>query len=337
MEKRIGMAIIGCGYWGPNYVRIFNELDDSNLLYIADIDRGKLTKLIKNSSVKATKDYKEILKDPGVDAVVVSTPSSTHYEIAKNCLLGGKHVLVEKPMTLTSKDAEDLIKIADAEKKVLMVGHTFMFNPAVQKLKEYIKDGTLGDICYLSFVRTGLGPVRSDVNAMWDLATHDVSILNFILEKNPNKVSATGECYIQAGIEDVVFLNLKFQSKIIANVHASWLNPHKIRQVTVVGNKKMAVLDDVSSTEKIKLFDKGVLKEQNYSNYGEFQLILRSGDILIPDVKMSEPLKNQCMHFIECVKKNKKPISDGNNGLGVVRVLEAAQKSLKNGGCEVGV
>jgi predicted dehydrogenase len=333
----VNLALIGCGYWGPNYVRVFNEIDDSNLIYIADVDHAKLTKLTKNSSIKVTKDYKEILADDKVDAVVISTPSTTHYEIAKNCLLKGRHVLVEKPMTLSSKESEELIKIADSKKKVLMVGHTFMFNPAVQKLKEYIKDGTLGDVYYISLVRTGLGPVRKDVNAMWDLAPHDVSILNYLLDTTPNRVSAIGGDYIRENIEDVVFINLTFESKILANIHASWLNPHKVREVTVVGSKKMAVFDDVAATDKIKLFDKGVQKEYAYASYGEFQLKLRSGDILIPDIKMSEPLKNQCLHFIDCVKNNKKPITDGRNGLEVVKVLEAAQESLKNGGREVSI
>jgi len=333
----VNIALIGCGYWGLNYVRIFNEIEDSNLLYVADVDYGKLTKLAKNSSIKITKDYKGILEDDKVDAVVISTPSTTHYEIAKNCLLRDKHVLIEKPITISSKEAEELIRIADSKKKVLMVGHTFLFNPAVQKLKEYIKDGTLGDVYYISLVRTGLGPVRNDVNAMWDLAPHDVSILNYLLDSTPSRISALGGSYIRDNIEDVVFMNLIFKSKILANIHASWLNPHKVREVTVVGSKKMAVFDDVTATDKIKLFDKGVQKEYAYASYGEFQLKLRSGDILIPDIKMSEPLKNECLHFIDCVKNNKKPMTDGRNGLEVVKVLEAAQDSLKNGGKEVSI
>lgn len=328
-------AIIGCGYWGPNYVRIFNEIDDSNLLYIADVDHKKLAKVVKNSDIKITKNYEKILEDDEVEAVVISTPSSTHYKIAKDCILKDKHVLVEKPLTLSSKESKELIELAESRKKLLMVGHTFIFNPAVQKLKEYIKNGTLGEIHYLSFVRTGLGPVRKDVNAMWDLAPHDISILNYLLESTPSKVSARGEWYIQQGIEDVVFLNLKFENKILANIHASWLNPQKVRQVTVVGSKKMAVFDDVSQTEKLVLFDKGVQKEYTYASYGEFQLKLRSGDILIPDIKMTEPLKNECIHFIECIKNNKKPITDGRSGLEVVRILEMAQESLKNAGREV--
>jgi predicted dehydrogenase len=333
----VNIALIGCGYWGPNYVRVFNEIEDSNLIYIADIDIAKLTKLTKNSSISVTKDYKEILEDDKVDAVVVSTPSNTHYEIAKNCLLKGKHVLVEKPMTVSSKESEELIKTAESKKKLLMVGHTFMFNPAVQKLKEYIKDGTLGDIYYISLVRTGLGPVRKDVNAMWDLAPHDVSILNYLLDSIPSRISAIGGAYIRENIEDVVFMNLIFKNRVLANIHASWLNPHKVREVTVVGSKKMAVFDDVSQTDKIKLFDRGVQKEYAYASYGEFQLKLRSGDILIPDIKMSEPLKNECLHFIDCIKNNKKPITGGRNGLDVVRVLEAAQESMKNRGVEVSI
>lgn len=327
----INIGIIGVGYWGPNYVRIFNELQESNIYVCCDIDskRLELVRMI-NSTIKITNNYTELLTDPQVDAVVVSTPASLHYRITKECLEAGKDVLVEKPMTLNTKEAEELIDIAKGAGKILMVGHTFEFNPGIQNIKEYMDRGDLGDIYYLHFSRTGLGPIRKDVNAMWDLAPHDISILLYLLNEMPVEVSATGQWYIQKGIEDVVFMYLKFPNNVIASVHTSWIDPYKIRKTTIVGSKKMLVFDDTENLERIKIFDKGVQTTGNVDSYGEFRLQLREGDIHIPRVEGGEPLKNEVSHFLKCVIDREVPRTDGKSGLRVVKVLDAAQKSLKN-------
>lgn len=309
------IGIIGVGYWGKNYARIFNEL--GHQLYCCDIDK---TKRIKG--YKFTTDYKQL----EVDAVVVSTPPATHYEITKYCLEAGKDVLVEKPITLNAKEAEELVQIAKEEEKILMVGHTFIYNPAVQKLKDY----DVGDICYLYSERTGLGLIRNDVNSMWDLAPHDISIFLYLLDAMPTEVFAVGHSYLQNDIEDVVFITLKFPNNILANIHVSWLDPYKIRRTTVVGTKKMVVFDDINKLETLKIFDKGVDRTRKvYADYGEFQLSVRDGDVSIPKIEMTEPLKNQCKHFIDCVINRKKPLTDGENGLNVVRILEKAEQKLR--------
>jgi len=280
-----------------------------------------------------------LVYNPNVDAVVVSTPASTHYEMVKECLEYGKDVLVEKPFTLSSRDAEELVVLARKKERVLMVGHTFIYNPAFCELKRLASSGDLGGIYYLHFSRTGLGPIRKDVNVMWDLAPHDLSMLLHLVEEMPVRVSARGQSYLQEGIEDVVFMTLDLPNGVLAGVHASWLDPYKIREVTVVGSKKMAVFDDVEKLETLKIFDKGVERsgEKIYAGYGEFQLSVRDGDIRIPKIEPGEPLKNQCKHFLECITKRKEPITGGEEGLKVVQILEAAQKSLGSNGVPISV
>ena len=330
-DEMINSGIIGLGYWGPNYVRIFNELSQSKISYCCDIDDTKFEHIKHaNPLIETTNNYKDLLFSSDVDAVIVSTPASTHYKIVKDCLESGKDVLVEKPIALNSKDAEELVKLAKKKKRSLMVGHTFVYHPVVQKLKEYVYNGDLGDIYYLHFSRTGLGPIRKDVNAMWDLAPHDISMLLYLLEDMPIEVSAKGQSYLQEGVEDVVFMTLRFPKNILASIHVSWLDPYKIRRVTVVGSKRMAVFDDVNKLETLKIFDKGIDRygEKSYADYGEFQLSIRDGDVHIPKIEMSEPLKNQCKHFLECIQERKKPLTNGEEGLKVVKILEDAQESL---------
>ena len=336
----ITIGIIGLGYWGPNYVRVFDSLPESEVCYCCDTDTEILQNMkISNRPLKVTSNYQELLSDPEVEAVVISTPASTHYQIAKECLEQGKDALVEKPFTLSSKEAEELVELARRNKRVLMVAHTFEYNPAVHKLKEYVSSGDLGHIYYLHFSRTGLGPIRKDTNAMWDLAPHDISMLLYLTGDLPLQVSATGQSYLQQGIEDVVFLTLTMPHNILASIHVSWLDPYKIRNVTVVGSERMAVFDDINKIETLKIFDKGVQRfgEKSYAEYGEFQLSVRDGDIVIPKIEMSEPLKNQCLHFLECIKEGKQPLTDGQEGLKVVKILEAGQESLHNNGQAVKV
>ena len=323
------IGIIGVGYWGLNYLRIFNELEQSKISYCCDISSSKFEQ-IKHIAplIETTDDYKDLLFSSDVDAVIISTPASTHYRVVKDCLVAGKDVLVEKPITLNSKSAKELVDIAKKERRILMVGHTFIYNPVVRKLKDYIYNGDLGDIYYLHFSRAGLGPIRKDVNAMWDLAPHDISMLLYLLEDMPTEVSAKGQSYLQEGVEDVVFMTLRFPENILASIHVSWLEPYKIRGVTVVGSKRMAVFDDVNKLETLKIFDKSIDRDGDYAGYGEFQLSIRDGDILIPKIEMTEPLKNQCKHFLECVRERKEPLTNGEEGLKVVEILDRAEKSL---------
>lgn len=328
----ISTAVIGCGYWGINIVRILNQSDETQVYAICDLDTLKLSAIsTKYPGVKTVQDYHEIEADPKIDAVVVSTPGSTHYEIVKSLLKSGKHVLCEKPITLSSDEAMDLHKTAESEKRVLMVSHTFLYNDSIRFIKEHISSGRMGAPLYLNFTRTGLGPIRSDVNALWDLTPHDISIMLYLLDKTPLSVTAFGQSYIQKGIEDVVFITIEMEDRIMIQMHISWLNPYKTRELTIVGEKQMVVFDDVSTGEKVKIFDKGVDYQTSTGNFGEFQLALRDGGITIPNIKNREPLKTEIDHFISCIVNSEKPLTDGMNGYDVIRILEAAQKSLDSG------
>ncbi len=331
----VNVGVVGCGYWGPNYVRIFSELKGITVSCCCDLDDKNLDKVRRiHPSVRTTKDYVEIVKDPDIDAVVVTTPLNTHYKIAKACLDNGKHVLIEKPFTASSKEAEELMKISEKKKSVLMAGHVYNYHPGVRKLKEISEKGELGEPYYISAERVGLGPIRKYASALWDLATHDICIAIYLMGKPPKSVVAEGGSYIQEGVEDLVFLTLKFPGGVVCNIHATWIAPEKIRKTTFVGSKGMAVFDDVSKSEMIKIYereiDKGLL--DSTPKYTDHQSIVRMGDIRIPNVEQSEPLKNLCEHFLDCILNRKKPLTDARNGLEVVKVLEAAETSLKKGG-----
>jgi predicted dehydrogenase len=329
----VKIGIVGCGYWGPNLVRDFSEIDGVKVASCADLSESRLAAVKKRlPEVSATKNSADIISDKSIDAVVIATPASSHYKIAKDALVAGKHVFVEKPITSTIEEAEELIRIADKAKKILMVGHTFEYNPAVERMKECIQKKDVGDVYYITSRRLNLGKIREDINAMWNLAPHDISILIYILGKSPTEVRAWGGTFLQENIEDVVMMTLTFPGNIIANIHVSWLDPLKVREMVVVGSKKMIVYDDVNNEGKIKIYDKGADKMVSSDTFGEFQIKLRGGDILIPKLAMYEPLKKECEHFIECITHGKSPRTDGENGLRVVKVLIAAQESLKNGG-----
>ncbi len=329
----VRIGIIGCGYWGPNLIRDFYETDGVKIVSCADLSEARLAPVRKRfPDIATTTDSAEIIKDKSVDAIVIATPASTHYKIAKESILAGKHTFVEKPLTFVPREAEELIALSEKMKKVLMVGHTFEFNPAVEKMKECIKKKELGDVYYITSRRLNLGKIREDINAMWNLAPHDISILIYLLEKMPTEVRAYGASFLQEGIEDLVMVILKFPGNVVASVQVSWLDPLKVRDMVVVGSKKMIVYDDVANEGKIKIYDKGADRFASAQAFGEFQIKLRAGDCLMPKLPMHEPLKRECEHFIDCVVNNKKPMTDGHNGLRVVRVLTAAQESLKAGG-----
>lgn len=332
----INIGIIGCGYWGPNLVRDFYEIDEVRIVTCADLSTDRLSAIKKRyPDVGVTNNYADIMADRSIDAVVIATPAHTHYKLAKESLLSGKHTLVEKPLAFAPAEAEELVAISEKTKKVLMVGHTFEFNPAVEKIREYLTKKELGDVYYMTSRRLNLGKIREDINAMWNLAPHDVSIFIYLLGQMPTEVRAWGASFLHDGIEDFVTATLTFPGNIIANLQVSWLDPLKVRDMVVVGSKKMVVYDDVDNEGKIKVYDKGADKLASAQNFGEYQIKLRAGDVLIPKLSMYEPLKKECEHFIKCIKESKVPLTDGRNGLRVVKVLTAAQESLKNGGVAV--
>jgi predicted dehydrogenase len=330
------VGVVGCGYWGPNLIRNFVNLSGADVKSCADISEKRLQHM-KNlySSIATTMDYTEIVNDPEIDAVVVATPVSSHFEIAHAALEAGKHVFVEKPLTRSVEEGLKLVKRAEEKNLVLMVGHTFVFTAAVNKIKELIESGELGEIYYISTSRVNLGIFQEDINVIWDLAPHDVSIMNYVLGSRPESVSAVGHSYIRPGIEDVAFVTMQYPEKRLANIHVSWLNPSKIRKTTVVGSKKMLVYDDVSSLEKIRLYDKGVTVQPHYDTFGEFQLSYRYGDISIPRLDDAEPLKIECQHFIDCIEKGAAARSSGADGLDVLLVLDAADRSVKQNGTQI--
>ena len=331
----IKLGIIGVGGWGKNLLRNFQEQPEAEVVIASDLVGSRLNAArTKYPEMAVTDDYGEILRDPAIEAVVVATPGGTHFRIARDCLLAGKDVFVEKPMALTARDCRELCEIADQKKRIIMVGHLLLYHPGVIMLKEELRAGTIGDLYYLYSQRVNLGKIRRSENALWTFAPHDVSVALYLIGQEPVSVSARGESYIQPGVADVVFTTITFPGKVLAHLHVSWLDPHKVRRVTIVGSRKMLVFDDMESSEPIKIYDKGVPEDLEYDSYGEY-LHLRYGDVHIPWVKAGEPLKAETGHFIDCVKERKQPLSSGRNGLAVVQVLEAAQQSLDQGGAAV--
>lgn len=338
----VNFGLVGVGYWGPNLARNLNNTENATLAWVCDASDKALGKIAAGyPKVSTTNSVAEMLSAPDLDAVVVATPAGTHFELAKQCLQAGKHVLVEKPLAMSTAHCDELIDIAGSKNLKLMVGHTFLYSPPVLRLKEIVESGEVGDVYYAYSTRANLGQIRKDVNAMWNLAPHDVAIFLYLLGAAPVSVSAKGITQIQPGIEDVVFMYLDFPGNITAHVHVSWLDPGKVRKLTLVGSKKMVIYDDVDADAKIQILDKGVTKVSNgaesFSSFGEFQLLLRAGDVLIPKIPATEPLKVECQHFADCIISNERPLTDGIHGRQVVRVLEAAQESMNNGSRQVEV
>ena len=330
--KTLNVGIIGYGYWGPNLTRNFFEIPMSELVAISDLKQDRLQRArTLYPDVVTTPDYTELF-DLDLDAVVISTPPATHYPLAKECLEHGLHVLVEKPLTLTSEHAEELINLAASKGLTLMVGHTFEYNSAVMALKDYINNGELGDIYYLDAARLNLGLFQKDSNVLWDLAPHDISILLYLLGEKPISVSAQGMQSVFEGIYDVAYMNLVFPNRVSAYIHVSWLDPCKVRRVTAVGSKKMIVYNDMEAEQKLKIYDKGVdMPAYTNGGFSEFLCSYRSGDILIPKIKLVEPLRQECQHFLDSIVNGEPPCSDGDDGLSVIKILEAAQRSMANG------
>ena len=332
---------MGVGYWGKNLLRNFNALPGAEVIQVCDQRENILHALAKQyPGVSTTPRFDEVLANPEVEAVVIATQTPLHFTLAKAALEAGKHVFVEKPLAQRVEEAEELVALASSNNLRLMVGHLLMYHPAFTYVDNLIQRGELGDIRYLYSVRVNLGIIRQQENALESLAPHDLSLALLFLNSNPVAVSATGQSFLQEGIEDIAFATIFFEKDKLAHLHTSWLDPHKIRKVTVVGSKKMAVVDDMESTEKVRLYDKGVDLQpgetRSYTNYAE-AMSLRTGDIVIPKITMSEPLRSECQHFVDCVRTGSTPRSDGKNGLMVVRLLSAAQASLREGGARVEV
>lgn len=334
----LNVAVVGCGYWGPNHIRNFKALPDCDVRMVCDIDETRLTH-IKDlyPETKISTNFSAIIQDKEIDAVVIATPVYLHYEFAKESLLAGKHVLVEKPMAPSVPECEALIEYAARQDLVLMVGHTFVYSVAVQKIKEIVQSGYLGDVFYIRSSRLNLGLFQNDINVAWDLAPHDISIVLYVMEQNPVSVNCLGKAHVNPGIEDVTNMTLDFSNGCFATIHSSWLDPNKIRKMTIVGSKRMLVYDDTEPLEKIRIYDKRVEAPPHYDTFAEFQYSYHYGDVHAPYLKHIEPLKTQCQHFVDCIKNKALPDSSGLDGLWVVRVLEAASESLKRHGARVNI
>lgn len=333
----VRVGVIGFGQWGPNHVRNFSLQDGVEVGCVCDASDARLSAARKFlRGVAVTKDAAELIRAADIDAVVVATPTSAHFALVKAAIEHGKDVLCEKPLARTAAECRELAELAAQHGRILMVGHIFLYHPSVLHLKTDLDRGELGRVYYMDAVRTNLGPVRQDVGAIYDLASHDISIFNFLLGTRPIEVSATGSSVLRKGVEDVAFLTLTYPGNVTCHVHTSWLNPRKVRQLTVVGDHKMAVWDDMNNLEPIRYYDKGVTAD-HYSSFGEFHLILRDGQITIPKVQSGEPLARQDAEFIECVRLRRPPVADARCGLAVVGIMEAALESLQDRGRAVAV
>jgi predicted dehydrogenase len=335
-QKMLRIAVFGAGHWGPNLIRNFHNHQTSEVAWVVDRDTARL-ELTRSRfpDIGVTQDAAAVLNDSEVNAVIVATPTTTHYEIAAGALRAGKHVLVEKPIATSVAEAEELCELAECGGRILMVGHVFLFNAAIRQVKEALDAKELGRIFYLSMVRTNLGPIRMDVNAAWDLASHDLSIANYWLQSPPLSVAAHGGSWINSGIEDAVFAHLWYPDDVMVTLHVSWLSPRKVRDITVVGEKGMLTFDDMNLSEPLRLYDKQVtdrLTPGFIDTFGSFRTSIREGDIRIPRVAVGEPLKAECDHFLECIVSGARPITDGQSGAAAVRALAAMDRSIRNDG-----
>jgi len=322
----VSVGVVGLGYWGPNLARNFDRLPETELRWICDASEESRARAAPQfPEARVSGDLDELLADDALEAVVIATPVPLHADLAVRALQAGKHCFVEKPLAQSVEDAERVVEAARGAGKVLMVGHLLEYHPGVAKLKEVTASGQLGDIRYIYGNRLNLGKLRPDENALWSLGAHDVSVVLHLAEEEPSELHAFGKSYMRPGIEDVVFCYLRFPSGLMAHLHLSWLDPHKERRFTVVGSQRMATFDDMELEQKLVIYDKGF--DEDWSSYGEY--IARSGDVWSPRVSNEEPLRIECRHFAECVREGRDPVSDGVNGVRVVRVLEGLQRSLE--------
>jgi predicted dehydrogenase len=336
-QDSVRVAVVGAGQWGKNHVRTFSQLRESRLVTVCDLDEARLASVRSQyPGVKTTTRFDEVVQDPGVEAVVIASFASQHFDQARRALEAGKHVLVEKPMTLDAGDAEVLARLATTTGRCLLVGHLLLYHPAVVKMQQLVESEDIGELFYLYSQRLNLGQVRKDENALWSFGPHDVAVALYLFGCEPVAVTAKGSAFLQKGIVDVVFVTLHFPQRRMAHIHLSWLDPHKIRRTTLVGSRKMVVFDDMEPTDKVRIYDKGVDIRREPMSYEDY-LHVRFGDILIPHIGSAEPLRQECQHFLDCVRGRAMPRSGGPHGLQVIRVLAAAQKSLELDGVPVSV
>jgi predicted dehydrogenase len=336
MKNSLKVGLVGCGYWGPNHIRNFCSLAEVDIKRVCDLDIGRLS-YIKQiyPGIETTTVFEDILNDRRIEAVVIATPVHSHFKLAKQSLLAGKHILVEKPMASSVPECQELIRLAERQKRIIMVGHTFIYSAPVQAMKKFVDSEYLGEIFYISSQRLNLGLFQKDINVAWDLAPHDISIILYILGQDPTAVNCQGKAHVNGTVEDITTMTLEFPDNAFAIVQSSWLDPNKIRKMTVVGSKRMVVYDDTEPLEKIKIYDKHVEVPPHYDSFAEFNYSYHYGDVHIPYIKQVEPLKVQCQHFVDCIRTNSKPESSGLEGMRVVQILEAASSSLKAGGAKV--
>ena len=336
MTRKLKVGVVGCGYWGPNLIRNFRSLPACQLKIMCDLSQKRLVHLkTLYPEVQRAMDYDHMLNGVELDAVVIATAVKSHYPMAKASLLAGKHTFIEKPMASSSEQCEELIEIAQKKGLVLMVGHTFLYCPAVRKIREIVASGDVGEIRYICARRLNLGLFQNDINVAWDLAPHDISIILSVIGELPITVNCRGSAHITQGIEDVTTMCLGFAKQRTAIIHSSWLDPRKVREMTIVGSKRMIVYDDVAPLEKIRIFDARVERPPHYDTFGEFQYAYHYGDMYVPYIKQEEPLKTECQHFLDCIKHGTPPLTDGKQGLELVRILEASTRSLEKGGAPV--
>ena len=333
MEKKLNVAIIGCGYWGPNLIRNFYSNPDCEVKYVCDMDESRLSHIVSlYPKIQTTTETSVVFDDDEVDAVVVATQVNMHYKLARQSLMASKHTFVEKPMAMSVKECDDLIALAAEKKLTLMVGHTFIYSSPVRKMKEVIDSGVIGKIQYISSRRLNLGLYQRDINVAWDLAPHDLSIILYLTGEKPVSVNCQGKAHMNTGIEDVTNITINFSNGGFAMVHSSWNDPIKNREMIVVGTQKMIFYDDIEPIEKIKIYDKRVETPPYYDTYAEFHYSYHHGDVYIPLLKLVEPLKVEVQHFIDCIHNKTKSLSSGENGREVIQILEAASQSLDQNG-----
>ena len=329
----VGVGVVGYGYWGPNLVRNFSEARDTRVVGVSDTRMDRLALAERRCpGIQVTTQYKELLNNPQVDAIAISTPVSTHFELAMEALRAGKHVLVEKPLTTNSVDGERLIEEAAKRRLTLMVDHTFVYTGAVRKIKELVDAGSLGDLYYYDSTRINLGLFQHDVDVIWDLAVHDLAIMDFVLSARPCAVAATGISHVEGGTENIAYLTLFFPNSTIAHINVNWLSPVKVRRTLIGGSKQMIVYDDMEASEKIKVYDKGITVKNGPESVYKMLVNYRAGDMYAPALDVAEALKLEAQHFAECIQNGAAPVTDGHCGLRVVRMLEAATQSMKNRG-----
>jgi predicted dehydrogenase len=329
----IGVGVIGYGYWGPNLVRNFAEVPGSRMVSVCDFNPSRLTAAqARYPGIKTTTSVPELINDPAVDAVVIATPVSSHFELAFAALEAGKHVLVEKPLTATSEQGRRLIEEADRRGLTLMVDHTFVYNGAVRKVRGLVASGELGKIYYYDSTRINLGLFQHDVNVLWDLAVHDLSIMDFLLSERPRAVSATGLSHLPNQPENIAYLTMFFDNRLIAHIHVNWLSPVKVRRTLIGGSSKMVVYDDLEPSEKIKVYDRGITLKDRDEGLRQMLIGYRTGDMYAPQFEMAEALRTEAIHFLNCIDSGERPVSDAESGLRVVRILEAACRSMADRG-----